>query len=83
LLDLEHDPEKWIPVFRKRSCSIKRIERDGDSKKSHLALAGFSFAFAGRGKFLRVPFKPMLLGAADATGEANLAAHRCSNFLCR
>jgi len=38
---------------------------------------------AGRGKFLRVPFKPMLLGASDATGEANLAAHRCSNFLCR
>ena len=22
-----------------------------------------------------------LLGAADATGETNLAAHRCSNFL--
>jgi hypothetical protein len=21
-LILEHDPEKWVPVFRKRSCSI-------------------------------------------------------------
>jgi hypothetical protein len=43
--------------------------------------AGFSFAVAGRGKLLAAPFKSMLLGAADATGETNLAAHRCSNFL--
>src|ERR1700722_4490968 len=35
---LGHDPEKWVPVFRKRSCSNKKIERDGDSTKSHLAL---------------------------------------------
>ena len=35
---LEHDPEKWIPVFPKRSCSNKKIERDDDSKKSHPAL---------------------------------------------
>src|ERR1700730_7833819 len=33
-----HDPETWIPVFRKRSCSNKTIERDDDSEKSHLAL---------------------------------------------
>jgi hypothetical protein len=47
------------------------------------APAGFSFAFAftGRGKLLKAPFKPMILGAADATGETNLAAHRCSNLL--
>ena len=36
---LEHDPEKWIPVFGKRSCSKKKLERDDDSKKSHHALA--------------------------------------------
>src|SRR5712664_685234 len=35
----EHDPEKWVPVFRKRSCSNKKIERDDDSQKSHPALA--------------------------------------------
>src|SRR5712691_5014888 len=35
---LEHDPEKWVPVFPKRSCSNKKIERDDDSKKSHPAL---------------------------------------------
>src|SRR5262249_19398912 len=35
---LEHDPEKWVPVFGKRSCSIKKLERDDDSKKSHPAL---------------------------------------------
>jgi error-prone DNA polymerase len=35
---VEHDPEKWIPVFGKRSCSNKEVERDDDSKKSHHAL---------------------------------------------
>jgi hypothetical protein len=44
--------------------------------------AGFSFAFAVRGRLLTVPFKPGPLGAGDATGdEVNLAAHRCSNLL--
>jgi hypothetical protein len=50
------------------------------------APAGFSFAIAGRGKLLTVPFKSVpfksvLWGAADATGEKNLATHRCSNLL--
>jgi hypothetical protein len=39
--ELMHDPEKacpgrdpgWVPVFGKRSCTNKRLERDGDSKK--------------------------------------------------
>src|SRR5262249_7162287 len=43
--DPEHDPEKWIPVFGKacprarpeESCSNNKAERDGDSKKSHIA----------------------------------------------
>src|SRR5262249_16561091 len=35
---LEHDAEKWVPVFGKRSCSTKRLERDDDSNKSHPAL---------------------------------------------
>src|SRR5262249_19677848 len=34
----EHDPEKWVSVFGKRSCSTKRLERDDDSSKSHPAL---------------------------------------------
>jgi hypothetical protein len=46
-----------------------------------LSSADFSFALVGRGKLLTVLFKVMFFGAADATGEANLAAHRCSNFL--
>jgi hypothetical protein len=33
----EHDPEKWAPVFGKRSCSSKNPERDDDSKESHPA----------------------------------------------
>ena len=44
--ELEHDPEKWAPVFprdkreafARRSCSNRKIERDGDSKKSRPAL---------------------------------------------
>jgi hypothetical protein len=39
VVTLEHDPEKWEPVFGKRSCSNKKLERDDDSKKSHPALA--------------------------------------------
>ncbi|HML13047.1 MAG TPA: beta-(1-6) glucans synthase [Xanthobacteraceae bacterium] len=35
---LEHDLQKWIPVFGKRSCSKRKLERDDDSKKSHHAL---------------------------------------------
>jgi hypothetical protein len=27
---LQHDPEKCVAVFRKRSCSNKKIERDDD-----------------------------------------------------
>jgi hypothetical protein len=33
----EHDPEKWVPVFRRRSCSNKKMERDDNSKKGHPA----------------------------------------------
>jgi hypothetical protein len=43
---LEHDPEKWKPVFprdkreafARRLCSKNKLERDDDSKISHLAL---------------------------------------------
>jgi hypothetical protein len=35
---LEHDPEKWVPVFRKDHAQIKEIEQDDDSKKRHPAL---------------------------------------------
>jgi len=38
VVSLEHDPEKWEPVFGKRSCSNNKLERDDDSKKSHPAL---------------------------------------------
>ena len=36
---LEHVPQKWEPVLRKRTCSNKVIEQDDDSKKRHPALA--------------------------------------------
>src|SRR6516162_125674 len=39
LATLEHDPEKWRPLFGKRSCSNKELERDDDSKKNYPALA--------------------------------------------
>jgi hypothetical protein len=28
---LEHDAEKWVPVFGKTSCSKKKLERDDGS----------------------------------------------------
>src|SRR2546421_12775003 len=40
----EHGPEKWEPVFGKRSCSNKVLERDDDSKKNHRALASAAVA---------------------------------------
>jgi hypothetical protein len=36
---LKHDPEKWEPLFGRRSCSNEKLERDDDSKKGHPALA--------------------------------------------
>src|SRR5215203_740178 len=38
MLVLKHNPEKWLPVFEKRSCSNKEVERDDDSTRSHRAL---------------------------------------------
>src|SRR5215472_4240233 len=37
--ELKHDPEKWTPVFGKDHAQTDSVERDGDSKKSHHALA--------------------------------------------
>jgi hypothetical protein len=45
-------------------------------------LSFVSFAVVTRGKLLTVPFKSMLLGAADVPDEASLAAHRYSKLLC-
>jgi hypothetical protein len=36
---LEHDPEKWIPVFGKDHAPLDKLERDDDPKESHSALA--------------------------------------------
>jgi hypothetical protein len=36
--ELEHDPEKWMPVFGKDHAQIKEPKRDDDSKKRHHAL---------------------------------------------
>src|SRR5207344_2243723 len=35
---LEHDPEKWIPVFGKDHAPTKKQSGDDDSKKNHCAL---------------------------------------------
>jgi NitT/TauT family transport system substrate-binding protein len=54
---LPHDPEKWTPVFGKRSCSNKALERDDDSRKRHRALARVCLAGAAAG---------LIVGAAEA-----------------
>jgi probable rRNA maturation factor len=41
----EHDPEKWVPVFGKDHAQINKIERDDESKKSHLALGDIAIAY--------------------------------------
>ena len=58
-----------------------RAQTDGADLTRRLNPAGFSFAFAGYGELLTAPFKSVLLGVADLTGEINLAVHRRSNFL--
>ena len=35
---LEHDPEKWVTGFRKRSCSNKGLERDETNQGYVIAL---------------------------------------------
>jgi hypothetical protein len=35
--NLEHDPEKWTPVFRQDHAQIKELEHDDDSKDRHHA----------------------------------------------
>jgi len=51
------------------------------TKPAYSTQRAFLLAFAGRDKLLTVAFKAVFLGAADATGETNLAAHRRSSFL--
>ena len=49
---LEHDPEKSNPVFRKRSCSNKKLERDADPTITHPAL------LSRRGMIAERPIRP-------------------------
>jgi hypothetical protein len=63
------------------SCRIIEPVSSNADYDRLLNLSDFSFVFAGDRKLLAVAFKLVRLDAADATGEANLAAHRCSNFL--
>src|SRR3954449_9484108 len=44
---LEHDPEKWVPVFGKRSCSNKKLEWIAfEEKSSHSSAPGISVPFS-------------------------------------
>ncbi|HXW24615.1 MAG TPA: DUF3108 domain-containing protein [Xanthobacteraceae bacterium] len=77
LIALEHDAEKWVPVFGKASCSNNKPKRDGDSKKSHHALvrapAGVALAVAALAA-LAVPAQPARAqGRVEATYRATLA----------
>jgi hypothetical protein len=66
----------------KRGAGLRsRAQTDGADLTRRLNPAGFSFAFAGYGELLTAPFKSVLLGVADVSGEMNLAAQRRSNLL--
>jgi hypothetical protein len=43
---LEHDPEKWVPVFGQRSCSYKMMSEETDSTQLNQSLARIVRAFA-------------------------------------
>src|SRR5580704_3146193 len=64
---LEHDPEKWAPVFGKRSCSNNKLERDDDSKKSHPALE-LKLLGGGRGWNLKMDTMSSSVAAAAGAG---------------
>ena len=72
---------RLLPCSGSQKIDIVDGSAIGNQTKPADNPAGFSFAFAGRGKVVEGAFKPRLLGTADATGETNLAAHRCSNLL--
>jgi peptidoglycan/LPS O-acetylase OafA/YrhL len=70
---LEHVPQKWEPVLRKRTCSNKEIEQDDDSKKSHPALS--RKLPHPRGDFLGMTaFLLFLIGASAGLPDFGLVA---------
>jgi uncharacterized protein (DUF2147 family) len=83
---IEHDPEKWAPVFRKRSCSNKKIERDGDSTKSYLALG---FVLLMLSALLGAPTAQAQAGGGEVTGiwltqagDARVRVSKCGGGIC-
>src|SRR5262249_45650446 len=78
---LEHDPEKWTPVFGKAcprarpegSCFTNKLERDDVSKKSHLAREGRTFTTIERWTMYRHILIP--------TDGSELAEHAVTNGL--
>src|SRR6516164_4960650 len=60
-LSREHDPEKWEPVFGRRSCSNKKIERGDDSKKNHPTLRGASASGARAPRAIPMSIATMIL----------------------
>ena len=79
-----------LGVVRARKLPIVLIRHDGPRVHNLFAdsypprwlnLAGFSLAFAMRGKLWTGRFKSMLLGATDSVGRENRAAQRRSHRL--
>src|SRR5262249_8866791 len=76
---IEHDPEKWEPVFGKRSCSNKELERDDDSKKNHPALADLrsnSRMMAAAARISNARQDHRYDRGCTARGRGDLACHR-------
>jgi tRNA (guanine-N7-)-methyltransferase len=70
---LEHDPEKWKPVFGQDHAEIKSLERDADSMENHRALKpGGEFRFASDSE--------TYARAARALGEANPNLRLAASF---
>jgi peptide/nickel transport system ATP-binding protein len=61
---LAHDPQKWIPVLRKRSCANKRVEPRSDAIGTDKALDG-----GGQGVRARVAEMLRLVGLSPEDGR--------------
>jgi hypothetical protein len=80
---LEHDPKKWIPVFGKRSCLDKNLERDTDSTENHRALGHRFIHIQTEMNIAAEPAKCSPIAMKPRFGSMSIPATRRRLKLCR
>src|SRR6202047_5240427 len=79
---LEHDPEKWRPVFRKRSCSNKKVQRNAIMAELTLDVARKILDVA-LAKAVEKKLKPLVITVLDARGCVKITAAQDGTSLLR